>query len=107
VPHLYGRTSKGQGTNEKYKNKGLALLSISLDDDKSTFEKMVAERGVDWPQIMDGLAFNGDIPKLMNIQSSAVFYLLDREGRIVAKGRTGEQLEERLVRMLGNEAALK
>ena len=89
-----------KAVHEKYKDEGLVLIGVSLDDDRAAFERMVAEKGVTWPQVMDGLAFKGDIPKLFNIQTSAVFYLLDQEGRISAKGRIAETLDDEVAKLL-------
>src|SRR3954467_5155467 len=37
-------------TNEKYKDKGLQIIGISLDDDRNAMQKIVMESRFDWPQ---------------------------------------------------------
>ena len=67
---------------EQYKDQGVAVIGISLDEDLKPVHEMVAAKGLSWPQILDK---DKDIRKLFNVKGTPTYYLLDREGKIVAK----------------------
>ncbi|HJZ79759.1 MAG TPA: TlpA disulfide reductase family protein [Pyrinomonadaceae bacterium] len=74
----------------RYRDKGLTLLGISLDDDPKPLQNMVKEKGIDWPQIRDGS--DGSIVRSFNVKGTPTYYLLDREGRIAVKNISIEKL---------------
>jgi len=77
-----------------YKDKGLAVLSVSIDKSKKAWLKALEEENMAWPQV--------DAPKagkqiMKDYQFSGIPYiiLLDKEGKIIAKGLRGEQMHKR------------
>ena len=57
-------------------------------------ERFVAEKGISWPQICDGKADAGAIPKLYNVTGTPDLYVIDRSGNIAARLLTAKQLDQ-------------
>ena len=53
-----------------------------------------------WPQVVDRLGFDGPIAKAYRVNGTPMLYVLDREGRIVAKLGSAEQVEAKLQQAL-------
>jgi len=66
----------------KYLDQGVAVVGVSLDDELKPLQEMVANKGMSWPQIHDA---DQSLVKLFNVRGTPTYYLLDREGKIVAK----------------------
>ncbi|MCX6224048.1 MAG: TlpA disulfide reductase family protein, partial [Bacteroidia bacterium] len=62
-----------------YQMKNIVIMSISVDQDKKAWEKMVTEEGFAWLQLHDGNKMN-DKYVVRYIPS---FILIDREGKII------------------------
>jgi thiol-disulfide isomerase/thioredoxin len=85
---------------ELYKDKGLEVLSVSIDHDKKVWLKAMEEEKMPWPQVL-----TPDIDKTQTLYMFSgipTLYLLDRSGNIVEK-YTGysEELEEKLKQIFG------
>jgi len=66
----------------QYKDEGVVVVGISLDEDLKPLQEMVASKGITWPQVWDG---DETVRKLFNIKGTPSYYLLDRDGKIAAK----------------------
>ena len=69
-----------------------AVVGVSLDREREDLVSMVEERGLSWTHVWEEDGWGGAIARLYNIRSLPQTYLLDREGRIVAKGLRGEDM---------------
>lgn len=81
----------------QYKDRGVAFIGISLDEDEKKLEEMVASKGISWPQVRDA---DGGLVKLFNIKGTPTYYLLDGDGKIVAKRITIEKLSSAITDLL-------
>jgi peroxiredoxin len=77
-----------------YKDKGLNILGISLDDEKLAWQKAIPELKMTWKQVSDLQKFDGPNEKLFHIEAIPANFIIDPEGNIVAKNLTGTDLEE-------------
>jgi len=66
----------------KYKDQGVVVIGISLDEDLKLLQEMVASKGMAWPQVWDQ---DKTVRKLFNVKGTPTYYLLDRDGKIAAK----------------------
>ena len=66
----------------QYKDQGVVVVGISLDEDVKPVQEMVASKGMSWPQVSDG---DETLRKLFNVKGTPTYYLLDRDGKIAAK----------------------
>lgn len=83
-----------------YKDKGFEILGVSLDQDKDAWLKAVADDKLTWTQVSDLKYWNNDVAKLYGVRSIPASYLLDKEGKIVAKNLRGEELEAKLKELM-------
>ena len=67
---------------ERYKDQGVVVVGISLDEDVKLVQEMVASKGITWPQVSDA---DETVRKLYNVKGTPSYHLLDRDGKIVAK----------------------
>lgn len=83
-------------TYEKFKDRGFAIVGISLDEDKAALEKFIAENKMSWPQFFDGKGWENEMAKRFKIQTVPTMWLLDREGKLIdasPRGRLEEAVE--------------
>ncbi len=88
---------------ELYKNKGFEILSISVDTDRKSWLKAIADDGLPWLQASDLKGFNSETVKLYGIGGVPSFFLIDRDGKIIANANIqGAPLNQRLAEMFKN-----
>ncbi len=83
-----------------YKDKGFDILGVSLDQQKSDWLKAIEDDKLYWNQVSDLKYWENDVAKLYGIQSIPASFLLDKEGRIIAKNLRGEELEAKLKELM-------
>jgi peroxiredoxin len=83
----------------KYKHRGFEIYMVSIDEDKSSWLNAIAEDQLTWINVGD---MKGSIKALMNynIRTIPSNYLLDKEGKIVAKNLKGPELDKALSKIL-------
>jgi len=81
--------------DEKFKNgKGLAIISISLDQTKSQWEAAIAADKLEWPyHISDLKGWYSKWAGVYKVNSIPMSFLIDENGIIIAKGLRGPQLD--------------
>jgi hypothetical protein len=67
---------------EQYKDQGVVVVGVSLDEDVKLVQEMVASKGITWTQISDA---DKRVRKLYNVKGTPSYYVLDRDGKIVGK----------------------
>src|SRR4051812_24536454 len=80
-------------TYEKYHDKGFEIIGISLDSDKDKLTSFIKQKNMTWPQYFDGKGWENKISTQYGIRSIPATYLLDKEGKVLAIGLRGEELE--------------
>lgn len=58
------------------------------------------EKGMSWPQFVDGKGFDGDIARTYHVVGTPTLFVVDRAGRIVARPGSAKQIEESLLAAL-------
>jgi peroxiredoxin len=84
----------------QFKNKGFDILGISLDTEKVQWQDAVAKDGLTWTQVSDLKGWNSDVALMYGIQSIPMNYLLDKDGKIIAKDLRGDDLINQLQKLL-------
>ena len=84
----------------KFHDRGLVIVSVSIDDDRAKFERAVRGADLPWPQVFDGKGPKGALVELFNARGIPVSFLIDAEGRIAAKIVSGEQLRDRITKLM-------
>lgn len=85
----------------KYAPQGFEILGVSLDRNKERWEKAIADDGLEWLHISDLKHWQSEFAKVYGVRSIPETVLLDQEGRIIARGLRGAQLEQRLAQIFG------
>lgn len=68
---------------EAYKGKPIAIIAISLDDDKDAWVKMVTEDKLDGIQLHADRAWLSDVAQQYQVFAIPTFVLIDGEGKII------------------------
>jgi len=87
-------------TYEKYQAKGFEIIGISLDDSKDALDKFIKDKGVSWVQFFDGKGWGNKLAAQYGVNSIPATYLLDGQGKILAKNLRGEALETEVAKQL-------
>ena len=85
---------------EKYHDKGLNILGVSLDRTEDAWKKAIEADGLVWQHVSHVAYFNDPIAKLYNVAAIPAAFLLDENGVIVAKDLRGPALEEKVAELL-------
>jgi len=85
---------------DKHRAKGFEIVGISLDSDRAKLDKFITDRKMTWPQYYDGKGWQNKLAGVYGVNSIPATYLLDGEGKIIAKNLRGEALEEAVAKAL-------
>lgn len=90
----------------KYHKKGLEIISVSLDgsrnqrDPKAAWIKAIEDDKLTWSHVSNLNYFNDPVAKAYNIRSIPATFLLDENGKILAKNLRGDALEKKVAEYL-------
>lgn len=85
---------------EKYKDKGLEVIGVSLDRDRQKWLNAIEEDNLTWNHVSHVQYFQDPIAKLYNVNAIPAAFLLDENGVIVAKNLRGPALEAKVSELL-------
>ncbi|HVW62293.1 MAG TPA: TlpA disulfide reductase family protein [Puia sp.] len=85
---------------QEYHPKGFAVLGISLDNNKDKWLDAIKKDQLEWTQISDLKGWQNSVAELYGIKAIPMNFLLDKEGKIIAKGLRGEDLEKKLAELV-------
>ncbi len=84
---------------KEYKDKGLEIFGVSLDEDKAKWLDAIAKDGLTWKHGSELRGWNSTFCPLYGIQGIPFTVLLDREGNIIATNLRGPSLEMKLAQL--------
>lgn len=79
---------------DKYKDKGLGIIGISLDEDSDAWKAATQQLNISWPQMSDLRAWENAIAKHFCVNSIPHTIIVDQQGKILKRGLRGEKLQE-------------
>ena len=87
---------------EKYHDKGLEIISISLDKagQKDRWLKAIKDDNMNWHHVSNLKSWNEPVARLYNVSSIPATFILDKDGVIVAKRLRGDALEQKIAELL-------
>ena len=90
---------------DKYHDEGLNIVGVSLDrpGQKDKWEQAIAEDNLEWNQVSNLMFWQDPIAAEYGVRAIPAAFLLDENGVIVAKNLRGEDLENKVAEMLGEE----
>lgn len=87
---------------DKYKAKNFTILGVSLDSNKDSWLKAINADKLSWTHVSDLQQWNNAVAVLYHVQSIPQNFLIDPNGKIIARDLRGEDLERKLAELLGN-----
>ena len=83
----------------KYKDRGFAIMGISLDEDKKALLKFTKEHKMEWPQYFDGKEWDNIIAKRFGVAFIPCMWLIDKKGNLVTTN-AGPELNQKIEALL-------
>ncbi len=90
---------------EKFKSKNFTVLGVSLDrpGQKDKWLDAIHKDNLTWTHVSDLKFWENEVAQLYKVQSIPQNFLIDPQGKIIAKNLKGPALEEKLCEILGCE----
>ena len=82
-------------------DKGLEVIGVSLDKSKSSWLRAIEDDGLVWNHVSNLKYWQDPIAKLYSVRGIPAAFVLDKEGKIVAKNLRGRQLDAKIEELLG------
>ena len=86
---------------KKYHEKGFEIYGIGVERDEKMWKKALKDLQIYWIQASDYNDMASPIITLYNVSKIPYTYLIDREGKIIAKGLSDDELAKKLQELLG------
>lgn len=84
----------------KFKDRGFDIYAVSLDKDKAEWLKAIKKYQFTWTNVSDLSEWESEAVKTYNVNRTPGIYLLDKEGKIMAKNLRGKELEMKIEELL-------
>lgn len=84
----------------KYKSDKFDILGVSLDQDKTAWENAIAKDGLGWNQVSDLMGWQSTLALSYAVRSIPANFLIDPQGKIIARDLRGDDLEKKLNEVL-------
>jgi thiol-disulfide isomerase/thioredoxin len=86
-------------TYAAYKDKGFEIFGVSLDQDRAAWLKAIETDKLVWKHVSDLKYWSSAGAQAYQVNSIPQTFLLDKEGRIIAKGLRGAALDQYLAQL--------
>ena len=80
----------------RFKDKNFTILGVSLDREKNEWVRAIKEDALAWQHISDLQFWNSKAVKVYHFESIPYNVLIDPQGKVIAEGLRGAQLEAKL-----------
>lgn len=81
---------------EKYKDEGFEIVGVSLDKNKKAWVDAIEKDNITWPQMSNLNGWENEPRKDYGVMAIPANFLIDENGKIVAKDLRGEELSSKL-----------
>jgi peroxiredoxin len=83
----------------KFHDKGFEIFQVSLDRTKPEWMAAIEKDGLKWIHVSDLKFWNSPVVRQYGVESIPANFLLDKEGKIIARDLRGPALEEELSKL--------
>ncbi len=83
-------------TYNQFKDKNFEIFGVSYDTKKPNWEKAIKDDGLVWQQVSDLQGWKNATSDLYGIKAIPTNFLLDKDGKIIAKNIFGKKLSDKL-----------
>jgi thiol-disulfide isomerase/thioredoxin len=80
--------------------KGLNIIGVSLDKEKSKWTEAIAKDGLTWTHVSNLKFWDEPIAAQYGVQSIPATFILDASGKVVAQDLRGDELKAKIVELL-------
>ena len=87
-------------TYQKYKAQGFSVFGVSLDRDKDAWLKAIDDDGLTWDHVWDRASRDNAAAEIYAITFIPSSLLVDKNGKIIAKDKRGEELGKAVAEFL-------
>ena len=87
-------------TYKKHHGNGFEIIGVSLDENQGTLTSFTKGKEMTWQQFFDGKGWQNKLAQKYGITSIPATFLLDGEGKIIAKDLRGPALEAAVAKAL-------
>lgn len=96
-------------TFNKYKDRNFTVLGVSLDrpDAKDKWIKAIKDDGLTWTHVSDLKFWNNEVAQMYGVQAIPQNFLLDPNGKVIAKNLRGDALDAKLAEVLSKAEKVK
>ncbi|MCA6450080.1 MAG: TlpA family protein disulfide reductase [Chitinophagaceae bacterium] len=84
----------------KFKDRNFTILGVSLDKEKTDWEKAIKDDNLTWTHVSDLKQWESSMVPLYQFDGIPFNVLVDPQGKIIATGLRGEELERKLAEVL-------
>lgn len=85
----------------KYKDKGLEILSVSLDDETKDWKKAIAKDKITWMQAIDPGGWEAMAATKWQVDAIPATFVVNKDGDVVAINLEKDELEKKIKELLG------
>jgi thiol-disulfide isomerase/thioredoxin len=85
---------------KQYKDKGFAILTVSIDKNTTRWKDAIRQDGYTWENVCDLNGYGGPTASMYTVTAIPNSFLLDKNGRIIAKNLRGKVLESKLAELM-------
>jgi peroxiredoxin len=88
---------------QKFKDKGFTVYSVSLDNSKEKWKSAIIKDNLTWYHVSDLMGWQSAAAKMYGVKGIPQTYLLDKNGKIIAKNLRGQELHVTLEKLFSSE----
>jgi peroxiredoxin len=89
-----------QKAYDTFHGQGFEVIGVSLDDEKDKLESFIKQKKMPWPEFFDGKRWENKLAQKYGVDQTPTAYLLDRDGKIIAKLSGDEDLNSEIAQAL-------
>ena len=87
----------------KYKDQNFEIIGVSLDRNQAAWEKAIEVDKLTWYHVSDLKGWQNAVAQLYGVRSVPQTFLLDAEGKIIARNLKGSALEAAVKKALAEQ----
>jgi peroxiredoxin len=87
-------------TYNEFKDKGFEIFGVSCDANEADWKKAIEKDGLIWPQVSELKGGEDSASLIYGVFEIPTNYLIDRQGKIIAKNLRGENLTNKIKELL-------
>lgn len=81
---------------EKYHDKGLEILGVSLDEKEAAWKGAIERKGLTWKHVSSLKGWKCPVAKRFKVTGIPRMYIIDAQGKIIAQDLRGERLAQKM-----------